>query len=222
MIRVGVCDDFVELRDHICDIVNKQDDMSAICRASSGGELETIDNLGECDILLVDIQMEYETAGIDAIAKITEKYPDIKIIVLTVHDNEEFVFDAYLAGAIDYLLKDSPDETVINTIRNVYGTTDYIGNRLMRAVKSNAGSMRKKQESLMFFIHGYSTLTPAEKRILRDIYMGKSRNRIANDEYLSYNTVSVHIRHILRKLNYSNTTELRRFLKSINFYDLFE
>lgn len=218
-IKIIICDDMKAIRDRIKISINSQSDMEVVGVASSAKEVMQLVDTVSCDVLLIDIQMEYETAGIDAIESINSQHPEVKIIVLTVHDNDDLVVDAYINGALDYLVKESNDEFILQIIRKVYNNENHIGKRISKTLRGNAIKEKKTKQSFLFFIHGYSTLTVAERNILKLIYNGYSRRKIATEEHLSDNTVSSHIGHILKKLDYSNTKDLVIFIRTINFFE---
>ncbi|UKI35916.1 MAG: response regulator transcription factor [Clostridiales bacterium] len=100
-----VVDDLESIREHFCTLVSECADMTLVCEAESGREAIERAKSAKPDIILMDIQLEDESAGIRATERIKEIMPDAKVIILTVHNNDKFMMDAYLAGASDYILK---------------------------------------------------------------------------------------------------------------------
>ena len=105
MIKIMLCDDLKTIRDSFVQAINRQEDMQVVYAAASGSE--AVEYLNHCealpDIILMDIQMESEKAGIEATRQIHEKYPRIKILMLTIFENDDLLIEAYLAGAVTIL-----------------------------------------------------------------------------------------------------------------------
>ena len=115
MIRCMVVDDLQSIREHFKDLLDLSEDIEAVALAANGREAVELAFEHKPDIILMDVQLEYDVAGIDAAAEIMTKLPDTKIIILTVHNNDRFILDAYLAGAVDYIIKndDRTDKIVL-------------------------------------------------------------------------------------------------------------
>ena len=104
MIKVLICDDIEKIREYIAMIISTDDEIEVVGMASNGEECVRAARQFNPDIILMDIQMETENAGIAATKKITSENPKIKIIVLTMY-GDELIMEAYNAGAIDYIIK---------------------------------------------------------------------------------------------------------------------
>lgn len=221
-IRVMVCEDIKAIREYVVSSIRKDSEIEVVGEASSGAEAILMSESVKPDVILMDIQMEYETAGIDAIHAIYEKHPDIKIIVLTVHNDDELIMDAYYAGAMDYIIKTSDGGDICGSIKRVYREENFIGPLIAKNLRSEVRKMRKSEESLLFFIHEFSRLTATEKELLKLFYLGYSKKKISEMRSIEVSTIKVHVKHILKKLNYSSTSELINFLKKIKIYEMFD
>lgn len=222
MIRCMVVDDLQSIREHFKDLLDSSDDIETVALASNGREAVELALEHKPDIILMDIQLEYDVAGIDAAAEIMSKLPNTKIIILTVHNNDRFILDAYLAGAVDYIIKYDDSFNVLNTIRTVYNSENFIGPLLASKLKENIAMTRKREDSLLFFVNNYSNLTSMEKKIIKHLYCGKKRREIAEMEFISLETVKTHVSHILKKLSFQSTSELIKFLTKIKIFDEFD
>lgn len=221
-IRVMVCEDIKGIRNYVVTSLRKDDDIEVVAEAGSGEEAIELAGKIKPDIILMDIQMEYETAGLDAIRTIYETYPDIKIIVLTVHDKSEFIIEAYYTGAVDYLLKTADSEEICKSIKKVYETENFVGPLIAKNLRAEFTRMKKSEETLMFFIHKFTTLTQSEKEILKLLYGGYNKKQISEMRCIEYSTVKVHVKHILKKLGYTTTSNLVSFLRKIKIYEEFK
>ena len=221
MIRVIVCDDLAGIRRHIISSLKKAENIEVVGEAASGEEATKLADTIPVDIILMDIQMEYDMAGLDAIKIICEKHPEIKIIVLTVHSNDDLILEAYCNGAVDYLLKTSDSESICKSIEKAYENDDFIGALISRKLRSDFVRMKRKEESVMFFIHKFTALTKTEKEILKYLYDGHSKKDIAEILCIELSTINVHRKHILKKLGYTSLESLVTFLKKIKLYEEF-
>lgn len=221
-IRVMVCEDIKAIREYVVSSIRKDSEIEVVGEASSGAEAVLMSESVKPDVILMDIQMEYETAGIDAIHAIYEKHPDIKIIVLTVHNDDELIMDAYYAGAMDYIIKTSAESDICGSIKRVFREENFIGPLIAKNLRTEVRKMRKSEESLLFFIHEFSRLTATEKELLKLFYLGYSKKKISEMRSIEVSTIKVHVKHILKKLNYSSTSELINFLKKIKIYEMFD
>ncbi len=221
-IRVMVCEDIKGIRKYVVSSLEKDEDIEVVAQAGSAEEAIELAGKIKPDIILMDIQMEYETAGLDAIRTIYETYPEIKIIVLTVHDNNEFIMEAYYTGAVDYLLKTAESEEICKSIKKVYETENFVGPLIAKNLRAEFIRMKKSEETLMFFIHKFTTLTQSEKEILKLLYGGYNKKQISEMRCIEYSTVKVHVKHILKKLGYTSTSNLVSFLRKIKIYEEFK
>lgn len=223
MIRIMLCDDIKSIRDYFEKTINAQPDMEVVCAAATGKE--AVDYLAESevcpDIILMDIQMEEEKAGITATREIHQRYPKIKILMLTIHENDDLLIEAYLAGAVDYIVKDVPTEEICSTLRKANENENFVSSIIRENTREKLDRNKMIEISMVFFINKMSKLTNSELRILHQLYLGKKRKEIAKAEVLSEETVKLHIRHILRKLEFSTSREMVDYLKKLKLLEYY-
>ncbi len=216
-----ICDDMEEIRDYYKWIIDSQEEMSVVACAASGKEACVLAEETKPDIVLMDIQMDEANDGIGATERIVQALPDVKVIVLTIHNDDELLIDAYTAGAVDYIIKDTDSSVVLKTIRSAYANKYFVGTTIAKKVKESFNREREYEKSLMYFINNMSQLTNAEWKILRLLYSGKKRKEISRDEVLSEETVKFHIRNILKKMGFSSTADMISYLKKIGIIEKF-
>lgn len=219
MINVMVCDDIDEICEHFCSLINSQDDMTVVCRAHSRKEAVDLALKYKPDIILMDIQMDSKDAGLLATKEICETLTKTKIIMLTIHNNSDIIVDTYLANAVDYILKSSDPETIFSSVRKAFYNENYIGKLINDTLKKSVGYSKKRVTSLLYIINHISTLTSTELRILKYLCNNTKRAKIADLEFISENTLKLHIKHILRKLNFSTCREMTKFLNELDIMD---
>lgn len=207
MIRVLVVDDHAILRDGIRSILESQEDIIVVGEASNGEEaLEFVSKLLP-DIVLMDISMP-KTNGLEATRLIKERFPQVKVLILTQHDNREYIAPALGAGASGYVLKRSGRREMLSALRQVYEQGAFLtGNVTEEVLKeySQNGHSKKVDEQ---------HLTDRERQVLYLIVEGKSNKEIAMQLGISPKTVSVHRTNLMLKLNVQNTVELIRYAAS--------
>jgi len=204
MIRVLVVDDHAILRDGIRSLLESQDDIIVVGEAGDGGEaIELVDKLLP-DIVLMDISMP-KTNGLEATRIIKDRHPHLKVLILTQHDNREYIAPALGAGAAGYVLKRSGRREMLNAIRQVHEQGVFLPNNVAQEVLqdySQAGRTVEEDEQ---------HLTDRERQVLQLIVRGRSNKEIALELGISPKTVSVHRTNLMSKLNVQNTVELIRF-----------
>lgn len=204
MIRVLVVDDHAILRDGIRSLLESQEDIVVVGEASDGAEaIELVGNLLP-DIVLMDISMP-KTNGLEATKVIKERLPQVKVLILTQHDNREYIAPALEAGASGYVLKRSGRREMLNAIRQINEQGAYLTSSITQEViqeYSHNGRNGKEDKP---------SLTDRERQVLQLIVGGKSNKEVALSLGISPKTVSVHRTNIMSKLDVQNTVELIRF-----------
>jgi DNA-binding NarL/FixJ family response regulator len=213
MIRVLVVDDHAILRDGIRSLLESQEDILVVGEAGDGSEvLEAISTLLP-DIVLMDISMP-KTNGLEATRLIKERFPHVKVLILTQHDNREYIAPALGAGASGYVLKRSGRSEMLKAIRQVYEQGAFLTNKITQEVLQEYSQANR---------NGSVTephLTDRERQVLQLIVEGKSNKEIALVLSISPKTVSVHRTNIMSKLGVQNTVELVRVATSHHLLSL--
>lgn len=222
MISCMIVDDIKSIRERFAELIDSEEDMCTVAAADCADEAVHLAIEYKPDIILMDIQLEYDKAGIDATRVIMQELPHTKVIILTVHNNDEYILDAYIAGAVDYIIKSDNAANVIRTIHMVHSNDNFLGPLLASKLKESLITARNREESMLFFVNNYSRLTDAERKTIKYLYNGKKRREIAEIEFVSEETVKTHVSHILKKLGFHSTHELIKFLKKIKLFDEFD
>ena len=190
-IRILIADDHPVVREGLAAMIERRTDMTVVAEAKHGQEAVTLFHQHQPDVVLMDLRMP-EMDGVEAILTIREQTPEARVIVLTTYDTDEDIYRALRAGAKAYLLKDTPREELLDTIRAVSaGHTRVpldVAAKLAERISSEA-------------------LTAREVDVLRLIVAGNSNREIATLLYISEGTVKTHVNHILMKLDVSDRTQ---------------
>lgn len=212
-IRVLIVDDHAILRDGIRSLLQSQDGISVVGEASNGREaLERVEQL-EPDIVLMDVAMP-EMDGIQATEEIKNSYPQVKVLILTQHDNWEYIDPLLQAGASGYVLKRSGGREVVTAIRQVHEKGAFLEAQVAQKVLT--GYTRTEREPSGDEPH----LTARELEVLQLVCDGKSNKEIARELFISPKTVSVHRSNIMSKLGVKSSYELFRYLAKNKLFDI--
>lgn len=199
--KILVCDDQAVIRDGLEMLLNLEKDLQVIATAQDGAEAVQLAAQTYPDLILMDLKMP-GTNGIEATRQIHARFPNIKVLVLTTYDDDEWVFDAIRAGASGYLLKDTPREKIIEAIRGTVAGRSFVDPAVAGKLLNQVASNQTQPMSLLT-----KKLTEREADVLRLVAKGLNNNEIANQLHLSEGTVRNHISAILGKLGVSDRTQ---------------
>ncbi len=174
LIRVMVAEDIDILREDFCEIIGEQEDMEIAGSAASGQEIVKLAIERKPDIVLMDIEMETLTAGIDAAEQIHSSSPGIKIIFMTAHETDDMIHSGMGTGAVDYIVKGCDDEVLLEHIRRAYDGTTVLDSNVSQSIMKEYNRLRKSEQSLVFFINNVSHLTNSEREIIRLLLDGRA------------------------------------------------
>lgn len=206
-IKVMLCDDHAILRSGLTRLLGEQDDIEVVGEAENGREaVQKVQELYP-DIVLMDIGMPVMN-GMEATKQIKKRNPDIKVLVLTMHDNEEYLFQVLQAGASGYVLKKAADSDLVNAIHVVArGDCFLYPSAAKMVVEDYLEKLRSGQEPTS----SYDTLTDREREILKLVAEGYTNREIAESLFISVKTVETHKSNIMEKLNLHKRAELVRY-----------
>lgn len=221
-IRIMIVDDIDKLVEFFEKIISAEEDMEVVGTASSGKEAVEKAELLKPDIILMDIQMETDEAGIKATEKIKEKNPDVKIIMLTIHDDADIIFNSYVAGAMDFLLKNSSVVKIIKSIRDVYANSLQMRAEVAEKILGEMTRLKTENNSMLYMTNLISKLTNTEIEILKLVYSGYKYKQIAVMRSIEEATVRTHVNHILTKLEFKNMKEVIKALGSLGIMEYFK
>ena len=204
MIRLHLVDDQEMVRAGLRLILSAEDDLEIVGEAPDGrAGVEAARTLAP-DVVLMDVRMP-KVNGIEAAAQIRADLPTTKILMLTVSDEEEDLYEAIKAGANGYLLKEISVEEVAEAIRAVMQGQSLISPSMASKLLSEFNALVRRAEDRQQF--PAPALTNREIEVLRLVAKGMSNREIAEELYISENTVKNHVRNILEKLHLHNRME---------------
>lgn len=204
MIRVLLVDDQKLIRHGLKVLLEGEPDLHVVGEAESGqSAIERVEAL-QPDVVLMDIHMPVMD-GVTATKVICERFPGVKVLVLTTFDEDEYVAEALRCGAMGYLLKDMPSEELAAAIRTVHKGYTQLGPKLLEKVLAKVPVPDRTPPASL--PPGWTDLTPREREVLRLISQGASNREIARELYISEGTVKNHVTSILHRLNLRDRTQ---------------
>jgi len=204
-IKVLIADDHTILRQGIKALLDNQSGIEVIAEAKDGREALTLIERLLPDVILMDIAMP-GLNGLEATRRIKKKFPKIKVLVLTMYTNEEYVFQILQAGANGYLVKETAFQDLISAIKAVYRDEAFMSPSISKKVISRYTQRVRETNDTACDI-----LTTREREILQLIAEGSSSKKIAEALFISPKTVETHRTHIMDKLNIHNRTDLIKY-----------
>jgi DNA-binding NarL/FixJ family response regulator len=204
-IRVLLVDDHAILREGIKALLEKQDDIEVVAEAADGREAIPKAVQFRPDVVVLDISMP-TMDGLESTRQMKRENPDIKVLVLTMHDNEEYFFQLLRAGASGYVTKKSVSRELVSAIEAVYRGESFFCPSMAKFLLSDFLRLDKAVENT-----GQEELTPREREIVKLIAEGYTNQQIADLLHRSVKTIESHRSNILRKLGIHDSIELVKY-----------
>lgn len=202
MIKVLIADDHPVVRKGLKEIIEETFDMRVTAEASNGYEVLEKTSKGEFDVVILDISMPGR-GGLDVLKEIKKRNPEISVLVLSVHPEEQYAVRALKAGASGYLTKDSAQDELIKALRKILTGRKYISISLAEKLASDLETNKEKP------VH--ETLSDREYEVLCEIASGKTLKEIAEELYLSIKTVSTYRSRLMEKMRMKTNADLIRY-----------
>lgn len=201
-IRILIADDHQVLLDGLLMMLEETDHIEVVATASNGEEVLSKMENHSIDVLLMDIQMPV-LDGYAAAKIISEKYPDVKMLILSMHSERVYIERMYSVGISGYLLKNAGKDEIIEAIEKVASGGQFFTSDVASAM------LTKKDDSLTSIT--LSELTRREKEILGLIATGMTNPEIADKLFLSVDTIKTHRKNMMRKLDVNNVAGLVKY-----------
>lgn len=204
MIRILLVDDQSIIREGLASLLCTQSDLEIVGEADNGQNAIAQATSLNPDVILMDVRMPIMD-GVAAIKVLSQQAPEIKILVLTTFDDDEYVTQAIASGAKGYLLKDTPSAELAQAIRSIYSGYTQLGPGLLeKALGTNPPNSVTIPPEL-------EELTIREQEVLELIAQGYNNREIAAELYITERTVKNHVNSILRRLNLRDRTQAAIF-----------
>jgi DNA-binding NarL/FixJ family response regulator len=215
-IRIILNEDHQILREGVKSLIASEN-IQIVGEASSGAELWKLLEKVQPDIILMDISLP-DTSGIELTRLVSEKFPHIKVLILSMYTDESFINQAIKSGAIGYLHKNTTREEMLIAIDTVYSGKDFYSDNVSKIIlKSYIDRARSNSEEIP---DPYEVLSKREIEILKMFAEGFINKEIADRLFISIRTVESHKNHIMQKLSLKTQVELVKYAIKHNLIDI--
>lgn len=205
-IRILLADDHELIRTGIRNLIGSNKDFQIIGESADGEDTVAKVRQLHPDVVIVDISMP-KLSGIDATRRIRVEFPSVKVLVLTMHENAEYVYQILKSGASGYLLKNAGKDEITEAIYAVTKGSKFFSPRISELMISEYVRNAEKRDEKT----GEASLTRREKEVLNYIARGMNNQQIAENLFISPRTVETHRTNIMQKLNIHDAANLVRY-----------
>jgi len=202
--RILIADDHSIVRSGLKRVLDAKPDMEVVAEAEDGAEAVDKALKEDVHLAILDVSMPRMT-GIQAAAELHKRKPELKILVLSMHDSEQFLFEALKAGAAGYVLKSGADTDIVDAVRAAMRGDSYLYPSALTALVRDYVERGGRGEEQ------FDVLTPRELEVLKLIAEAKTSKEIADKLFISIKTVDRHRQNILDKLGMRDRVELTRY-----------
>lgn len=215
-IKIVLADDHELVRDGIKSLLESEKEFHVVAEASDGKEALEVIAVQNPDLLIVDIRMP-KMNGLEVVKEMTNSFPNIKKLVLSMHDSEEYVVEAIQAGADGYLLKGSSKSEFLKALHTISSGGKFFAGDVSAYIINNFVNGNAKTTSKSDIMpEELANLTNREKQILDLILEGKGNTEIADALEISKRTAEVHRFNLMKKMNVKNLAELTTKSRELN------
>jgi DNA-binding NarL/FixJ family response regulator len=200
--RILIADDHAIVRSGLRQVLDAKPDMEVVAEAVDGAEAVEKGLSEEVDLAILDVSMPRRT-GLQAAAELQTRKPELKVLILSMHDSEQFLFEALKAGASGYVLKSGADTDIVDAVRAAMRGDSYLYPSAVTTLVRDYVERGGEEE--------FDVLTPRELEVLKLIAEAYSNKEIAKELWISVKTVERHRQNILDKLGMSDRVELTRY-----------
>jgi DNA-binding NarL/FixJ family response regulator len=206
--RLAIVDDHELAREGLRDMLADAPDVEVVGEATNGREALLLCSRLQPDLLMMDVRMP-EMDGLAATRELKQRHPQISVMMVTMHENPDYLLEALKAGAAGYVLKGTPRDEVVSAVRRVReGESSLdpdLASRLLRRLATEGNGRRGARPAEGGL--GADTLTPREREVLGLVQQGHTNRQVAEELYISLGTAKNHVENIIAKLGVSDRTQ---------------
>ncbi len=208
MLNVLIADDHAVVRQGLSYLVNKQPNFQVTDEEANGTDTYLRVEQGNIDILIMDLSMPPGESGLVTTQRIHDKFPEVRILILSMHEEPEYINKAIHNGAMSYVLKSSPDDELIKALKALAVKKTYIDSNIT-ITKSDIQEIESDGTDVK--LTGYNGLSKREREVFPLMALGYTNKEIAARLFISTKTVEAHKASIMHKLSLSSRPELVRY-----------
>jgi two-component system response regulator NreC len=208
MYKILIADDHAVVRFGLSSLINQQPNFKVVAQEANGTATFLRVEQGDIDILILDLSMPPGESGLITAKRIHDQFPQVKILVLSMHEDQIYINQALQNGAMAYIFKSSADSELLKALQALTISQSYIDSNI-KISKKDAAQIAKKNSNAN--LAGYTDLSKREREVLPLVTLGYSNKEIASKLFISTKTVEAHKASIMRKLKLHSRAELIRY-----------
>lgn len=218
-IKVLIAEDMLPIMRRYKNILEKDEDIEVVGAVDNGYEATMLTAIHRPDVILMDIEMETKTAGLDASKQILNQFPDTKIIILTVYEDDDLVFSAFKLGVADYIIKNSKPSEIVQCVKDAYNNCSPIRPVIAQKIKREFQRVKKSEDQFLYALQIITQLTPTELDVLDLFSKGYSRYEICQIRHVELSTIKTQIHSILKKFEKDSINDVVVMLNQLEIFD---
>ena len=218
IINVMIVDDISSLCTRYEGILSQAEDIRVVAVANNGYEAILKSAVTQPDVILMDIEMESKYAGITATQQILAQFPDMKVVILTVYDEDAMIYAAFQAGACDYIQKTATPAMMLQCVRDAYHERSVMKPTVARKIRTEFKRIKDNEDSLIYTLYLVQLLTDTERDILYAFHSGMTQKEICQARYIQPSTMKTHVRNILHKMKCRKMEDVLKKAESCGFF----
>ena len=218
IINVMIVDDISSLCTRYEGILSQAEDIRVVAVANNGYEAILKSAVTQPDVILMDIEMESKYAGITATQQILAQFPDMKVVILTVYDEDAMIYAAFQAGACDYIQKTATPAMMLQCVRDAYHERSVMKPTVARKIRTEFKRIKDNEDSLIYTLYLVQLLTDTERDILYAFHSGMTQKEICQARYIEPSTMKTHMRNILHKMKCRKMEDVLKKPESCGFF----
>ena len=218
IINVMIVDDISSLCTRYEGILSQAEDIRVVAVANNGYEAILKSAVTQPDVILMDIEMESKYAGITATQQILAQFPDMKVVILTVYDEDAMIYAAFQAGACDYIQKTATPAMMLQCVRDAYHERSVMKPTVARKIRTEFKRIKDNEDSLIYTLYLVQLLTDTERDILYAFHSGMTQKEICQARYIEPSTTKTHVRNILHKMKCRKMEDVLKKAESCGFF----
>ncbi len=218
-IKILLCDDMPYVCHYFKTILGTKENIELVGIANSAESCMELVREKNPDVVLLDIQINTDDEGIHILKSIKEYSENINVIMLTIHEEDEFIFRSISLGASDYILKNDNPEVIMDAIVNAYNGKTSLNPQIAQKLINECYKVNRRHNDMHKIINSIAQLTASEYKILNLIYEGHSYSEIAKARFVEEVTIRTQVNKILKKFEARNMSELISHLKKIQIFE---
>jgi DNA-binding NarL/FixJ family response regulator len=199
--RILVADDHPIVRSGLRKVLDAQPDLEVVAEAEDGAEAVKMGLAGDVHLAILDVSMP-KTTGIQAAAELHKRKPELRLLMLSMYDSEQYLFESLKAGASGYVLKSDADHDIVEAVRRTMRGQSFLYPSAISTLVKDVVDRGEEE---------FDVLTPRELQVLKLIAEAYTSKEIAQELVISVKTVERHRQNILDKLGMSDRVELTRY-----------